>query len=191
MRYSGVLWIIWYAYWILSAGKRVRDTSESTVQRESLTGRAGYFAFLVAGFVLIFARRPIPHLENRLWPPSAIWLAVGLTIQALGLVLAIWARSILGKNWSGRISIGGNQELVVRGPYRMVRHPIYTGGLMAVLGTAIVSGQLRAFVGLILVVIGISIKILREERALRQHFGSAYEEYAMRVPGLVPGWPAS
>ncbi len=81
--------------------------------------------------------------------------------------------------------------MVVRGPYRVVRHPIYSGGLMAVLGTAIVSGHLRAFLGFTLVVVGISIKILREERALRHHFGGAYEEYARRVPGLVPGWPTS
>lgn len=191
MKYSLILWAVWYAYWIVSAGRRVRDTSESTVQRESLAGRAGYFTLLLAGLALIFARRPIFHLEQRLWPSSGVWLETGLAIQTLGLVLAIWARSILGKNWSGRISIGGNQELVVRGPYRIVRHPIYTGVLMAVLGTAIISGQLRAFLGLMLVVIGISIKILREERALRQHFGEGYEEYAKRVPGLVPGWPTS
>jgi protein-S-isoprenylcysteine O-methyltransferase Ste14 len=191
MKFSLALWAVWYAYWIVSAGRRVRDTAESTVQRESVAGRARYFVLLLAGFALIFVRRPIPHLEQRLWPGTGMWLAIGLTIQALGLVLAIWARSTLGKNWSGRISIGGNQELVIRGPYQMVRHPIYTGGLMAVLGTAMVSGQLRAFLGLMLVAIGISIKILREERALRQHFGEGYEEYAKRVPGLIPGWPAS
>ena len=191
MKFSLALWAVWYAYWIVSAGRRVRDTADSTVQRESVAGRAGYFALLLAGFALIFTRRTVPHLEQQLWPSSARSLAIGLTTQTVGLVLAIWARSTLGKNWSGRISIGGNQELVVRGPYRMVRHPIYTGGLIAVLGTAIVSGQLRAFLGLMLVVMGISIKILREERALRQHFGEGYEEYAKRVPGLIPGWPAS
>jgi protein-S-isoprenylcysteine O-methyltransferase Ste14 len=191
MKFSLALWAIWYAYWIVSAGRRVRDTAESTVQREPRAGRAGYYVLLLAGFALIFVRRPIPHLEQHLWSSNRAWLASGLAIQAFGLIIAICARWILGKNWSGRISVGGNQELVVRGPYRIVRHPIYTGLLMAVLGTAIVSGRLRAFLGFALIVIGILIKVRREERALRQHFENAYEEYARRVPGLLPGWPAS
>jgi len=191
MKYSLILLAVWYAYWIVSAGRRVRDTAESTVQRESLAGRAGYFVFLIAGFALIFVRRPIPGIELQLWPPGTFWMAIGLAIQAAGLMLAIWARSILGRNWSGRISIGGTQELIVRGPYRIVRHPIYTGVLMAVLGAAIVSGQLRAFLGFALVVIGLWIKIRREERALRSHFGAAYDEYSRRVPGLIPGPPVS
>ena len=180
---------MWYAYRIVSAGRRVRDTADSTVQRESLAGRAGYFALLLAGFALIFVRRPIPHLEQHLWSSTRAWLACGLAIQASGLIIAIWARSTLGQNWSGRISVGGNQELVVRGPYRIVRHPIYTGLLMAVLGSAMVAGRLRAFLGFALIVIGILIKVRREERALRSHFGVAYDEYSRRVPGVIPRWP--
>lgn len=147
MKYSLILWLVWYACWIVSAGRRVRDTAGSTVQRESWAGRAGYNALLLAGFALIFVRRSIPHLEQHLWSSTGPWLAGAVAIEAFGLLMAIWARSTLGQNWSGRIATGGDQQLVVRGPYRIVRHPIYTGLLIAVFGTAIVSGELRAFLG--------------------------------------------
>jgi protein-S-isoprenylcysteine O-methyltransferase Ste14 len=74
----------------------------------------------------------------------------------------------------------------VTGPYKLVRHPIYTGGLLAILGTAIVAGVSSALLGFGLTLIGIWIKLQREEAALREHFGPAYEEYSQRVSAVVP-----
>lgn len=187
MRISLILWAVWYAYWIVSARHRVRNTAENRVKREPLAGRIGYLGLMLVGFVLMFWRQPLPYLELRLWPSTGIWLAVGLAVQAAGLAFAVWARLTLGKNWAARITLGASQELVVRGPYRLVRHPIYSGLLFGVLGTAVVVGQMRAFFGLLIVAISVGIKIRREEAALRQHFSGAYQEYAQRVPALVPG----
>ncbi|HUJ95980.1 MAG TPA: isoprenylcysteine carboxylmethyltransferase family protein [Terriglobales bacterium] len=187
MKVCWILWAVWYAYWLVSARHRVRSTEGSPVKQESLAGRLGYQALLVGGFALMIWRWPLSQLQVRLWPSAGWWLAVGLTIESAGLAFAIWARRTLGKNWSARITTGSVQELIIRGPYQFVRHPIYSGLLLAVLGTAIVVGHIEAFVGLLMIYTAIAIKIRREEAALRQHFGTAYEEYARNVPALVPG----
>lgn len=185
MRISIYLWIFWYAYWIISARRRIRATEANPVKRESRAGRLGYLGLMVIGFGLLFWRREAFSLGH-LWPEGKIETAVGLAVQILGLGLAIWARQVLGGNWAGRVTIGGNQELVMRGPYRLVRHPIYSGLLLGLVGTAIIEGLGRGFVGVLLVLLGVAFKLRREEAALREHFGSAYQEYARRVPALLP-----
>lgn len=186
---SSALWVVWYVYWIVSARNRIRDTNDSIAKRESAIGRLGYTALVVVGFGLVIWHPLHPDLQKRLWPSSGEWVGVGLAIETAGLALAVWARQTLGKNWTGRITTGGSQELVVRGPYRFVRHPIYSGLLFAVLGTATVVGKPRAFLGFALMLVGVLIKLRREEAALRQHFGSLYEAYAERVSALIPAPP--
>ncbi len=142
---------------------------------------------MIFGFVLLFLPLGQPWLIKRLWPANELWLIAGLVIEIAGMLFAVWARHTLGKNWTGRITTGGSQELIMQGPYRLVRHPIYTGLLCAVLGTAMIIGDLHSAVGFAVLLISILIKLRREEAALRQHFGTAYEGYAQRVPMLLPG----
>ncbi len=142
---------------------------------------------MVAGFAFLFWHPPILYVEQGLWPSTGVCLAAGLAIEGIGLGFAIWARSTLGRNWAARITTGASQELVIRGPYRLVRHPIYSGLLLGILGTTIVVGRVRGLLGALLALAGVLIKIRREEAALRRHFGGAYEEYAKRVPALLPG----
>jgi len=182
-----ILWGVWYAYWIVSARKRIRSTEQSQAKRESMSGRLVYTVLMIGGFALLIWHFPQPALAKQLWPSAGAWLAAGLVVEIAGLAFAIWARHTLGTNWTGRITTGGSQELIMRGPYRIVRHPIYTGFLFAVLGTAIVIGRVRGFVGLAIFLVSILIKLRREEAALREHFGSAYEDYARRVSLLLPG----
>ena len=187
MNISLMLWIVWWAYWVISARKRIQSTQQAEAKREPRLGRLGYLGLMIAGFVLLFLKAEPINLQHPTWPTFSIRLIAGLSIQVAGLAFAIWARRTLGKNWTGRITTGGTQELVMRGPYRLVRHPIYSGLLLAVLGTAIVMGKWHAFLGFVLVVISVVIKLQREEGALRRHFGSTYEEYAQRVSLLLPG----
>jgi protein-S-isoprenylcysteine O-methyltransferase Ste14 len=189
VKYSIYLWAVWFAYWVISARHRVRDTTESTVQRETLVGRFSYAIFMWIGFILLFWRGPVPYVDFRLWPPSLALLLAGLAVQAVGLGFTVWARFTLGKNWSGRIATGGDQRLVTDGPYRLVRHPIYTGLLSALVGLTLVVGSFREVLGCVLGAAGILLKIRREETSVRRHFGSAYEEYARSVPALLPHWP--
>lgn len=189
MKYALILWAVWYAYWIVSARNRVRaKKDDASVRRESVTGRVAYSAVLLAGSVLLLLNYPRGFLDRRAWTSSLASIAIGLVMEAAGMAFAIWARQTLGGNWSGRITTGGSQELVIRGPYRIVRHPIYSGLLLAIVGTAFVRGDIRGLVGAALLFAGVLVKIRREEEALRQHFGPAYEAYERRVGGLLPGW---
>jgi len=187
MKFSVALWIAWYAFWVISARDRLRGEKTMPAQREPWVGRLGYLSVMLVGSALLFWRAPT-MAGKRFIPESVVLSALGLVVEAGGLAFAIWARHTLGKNWSGRITTGGAQELItVRGPYRLVRHPIYSGLLLAVLGTTLVMGVIRALLGFLLILTGVVIKVGREEAALRKHFGTAYETYAHRVPALVPG----
>jgi protein-S-isoprenylcysteine O-methyltransferase Ste14 len=188
LKYSIFLWAIWFAYWVVSARKRVRDTTASSVRRETLAERFTYGAFMWMGFILLFWRGPLPYGDSRLWPFSAGLLAAGYALQIAGLGFTVWARLTLGNNWSGRIATGGNQQLVTDGPYRLVRHPIYSGLILAVAGLSLVLGTSRGIIGFVLATAGFFLKIRREEASVRRHFGRAYEEYARHVPALFPNW---
>ena len=110
----------------------------------------------------------------------------GIAAQALSLALMIWSRRHLGRNWSGEISKKENHELVRSGPYRALRHPIYTGMLGMYLGTAMVAGRLHALLGFVLAAIAYVGKIPMEEKNMRELFGADYDEYARKSWALVP-----
>ena len=186
MKTSVILWIGWYIYWNVSANvsiyKQMRDVASTPVKREPWSGRIGYLSLMTLGFALLFWHPPVSYLNRGLWPINLGVLSAGLGVQAVGLAFAIWARYTLGANWSGRITVGGAQQLIVR-------HPIYSGLLFGTLGTAIVVGEVRGILGMLLVLAAVLIKIRREETALRGHFGREYENYAKHVPVLLPGRP--
>jgi protein-S-isoprenylcysteine O-methyltransferase Ste14 len=113
--------------------------------------------------------------------------AFGLVIEIAFLLLAVWARQLLGRNWSGAVAIKVDQALIRSGPYNFVRHPIYSGMLGAYLGIAIISGEVHALLGLILACFAYSRKIRIEEQYLSTVFGSAYVDYQAHVSALIPG----
>jgi protein-S-isoprenylcysteine O-methyltransferase Ste14 len=105
---------------------------------------------------------------------------------ALGLGFAVAARAWLGRNWSAEVTIKQNHELVRSGPYTIVRHLIYTGMLLELVGTALSVGKWRALVGLVLIVAALLRKLSIEERFMSEQFGEAYARYRAEVPGLIP-----
>jgi protein-S-isoprenylcysteine O-methyltransferase Ste14 len=176
------LWLAWALYWLVSA-----LSNKTTVRRESLASRLAYVLPLLAGGVLIGWRHlPWEWLNARLWPRSlaAYWL--GVTLLAAGLSFSVWARVYLGRNWSGSVTVKEGHELVRTGPYGYVRHPIYTGLIVALLGTAITSGTLRAAVGLAIVIASFLYKLRLEETFMRETFPDQYPGYAASVPRLIP-----
>jgi protein-S-isoprenylcysteine O-methyltransferase Ste14 len=141
--------------------------------------------FLVnSALFLILA--PIPGLRQQYLPASAIVTAAGLTIQLAGLLLAVWARCHLGRYWSGEIAIKLDHALVRSGPYALVRHPIYTALLAMYAGSAVVSGEWHAFVGLTLAVLAYARKVRLEEASLVKSFGAAYREYRSATWAVLP-----
>lgn len=177
---SLAIWILVSVYWEISA-RRAGDR----VRSEATASRMVHVLLVGLGQILLFA--PIPGLRARFLPATVGLVILGLVIGLASALLAIWARRRLGRNWSGAIATVADQQLVRSGPYRVVRHPVYTGLLGLYLGTAVVSGELHALLGLILVLIAYGRKIRMEEAHLRQLFGPAYDEYRTTTWALVPG----
>jgi len=176
---SALLWIAWQVYWGVSATK-----TASTVRSESAKSRALHQYLLLLGFFLLFA--PLPWLDHRILPVGTGWVYLGLAVQAAFFGLAISARRTLGRNWSGAITEKVDHELVRSGPYRFMRHPIYTAILGMFLGSALVSGDLHAFLAVAVVVATYLRKIRLEEQSLARVFGPRYEEYRRQTRALIP-----
>jgi protein-S-isoprenylcysteine O-methyltransferase Ste14 len=169
----GVGWIAFWIYWLVSA-----STSKESVRagwRPRLAGVGAIGAFLVAG-VLRSGGLPV-H--------SWILAAIGALLFVCGIGLAVWARVHLGRNWGMPMTQRAEPELVTSGPYRFVRHPIYTGLLTAILGTALVNNLLGLIVVAVLVAYFYYCGIV-EERNLVATFPKAYPEYRSRTKMLIP-----
>jgi protein-S-isoprenylcysteine O-methyltransferase Ste14 len=177
------LWIAWALYWLVSA-----VSNKSTVRRESLTSRLSYVLPLLVGGVLLGWRHAPwwEWLNTRLWPRSLTAYWIGVALLAAGLAFAVWARVHLGRNWSGTVTVKESHELIRTGPYGIVRHPIYTGLIAAVLGTAIASGTVRAALAVALFTASFLYKLRIEEAFMRETFPEEYPRYARAVPRLIP-----
>jgi protein-S-isoprenylcysteine O-methyltransferase Ste14 len=176
------LWLLFYAIWLLAA-QRVKETQrvETSFSRQAilLITILGYAMTLTSWFhVGPLALRFVPHTLG--------WVLAGVVIEALGIGFALVARVYLGRNWSGKVTIKVDHELISNGPYRLTRNPIYTGIITGVLGTAIAYGFLSGLVGLAMVLVAHLWKISEEERFLSEQFGPAYAEYRRRVKALIP-----
>ncbi len=177
------LWGAFFAYWFFSS----LVNKSASERKEPLASRLLYLALLGLGIALIaFDPLFLGPLLWRFYPASLIAEIIGLLITFAGLVFAVWARIHLGRYWSARITLSADHQLIQTGPYRMVRNPIYSGGLLAVIGTAIVVGQVRALIALLLILIAFLRKIWLEEKWLLERFGQQYVEYQKRVKALIP-----
>lgn len=173
------LWILFAAYWLLSALNR-----KKTKQRESIVQRLAYISpLLIAFFFLYNPRADFGWLATYFVPhtPEVRW--AGVAIMVVGMAIAVWARVHLGTNWSGVVTLKEGHELIRTGPYRNIRHPIYTGILIAFLGNAIVNGQVRGLIALAIIWASFFIKARREETFLAQEFGSKFDEHT-RLTGM-------
>jgi len=169
----GCAWIVFWIYWIAAA-----SSSKESVRsgwRTRLTGVSAVGVFLIAGVL---------H-GGSLAVRSLILSAIGALLFACGIALAVWARLHLGRNWGMPMTQRAEPELVTSGPYRFVRHPIYSGLLIAMLGTALVDNLLGLIVVAVLVAYFYSSGIV-EERNLAATFPKAYPKYRSRTKMLIP-----
>ncbi len=112
--------------------------------------------------------------------------ALGIAITLAGIAFAMWARVYLGGNWSSSVTVKVGHQLVRTGPYRFVRHPIYTGLISSLFGTAIVRHQVRGIIAVVLAYVGFKIKSRIEERTMISTFGAQYDEYSRTTGAIVP-----
>lgn len=176
-------WLGWAALWVALAAR-----SKRVARQEPAWSRVAHLAPLGVAVLLLSlpGLLPAPLVHHLL--PRAAWMApLGAVLVAAGLCFAIWARLILAGNWSGTVTVKQGHELVVTGPYRVTRHPIYTGLILAFCGTAVAIDAPRAWLAAALVAISFDRKRRIEERYMREEFGAAYDAYAGRVRAIVPG----
>ncbi len=175
-------WIVLAIYWAVSA-LRVKQMKYIAPMQVRLI----QLVFLVPGCYLLFVRHtPVPLLQMAVLPKTAAVAIVGVAVAWLGIAFAIWARYVLGSNWSSQVAIRENHELIQTGPYRSIRHPIYTGILAGTWGTAIAIGQLGAFIGVILITLGLAYKGKQEELRLQEVFGDAFRAHIQRTGMFLP-----
>lgn len=176
------LWLLFGAYWLVSALKR-----KKTKRRESVLQRVGYTLPLAASFYLIY--QPQVHygwLDTRFVPAGPFGEWFGVLLTAAGITVAFWARWHLGTNWSGVVTLKEGHELIRTGPYRTIRHPIYTGILLALLGTAITFGEVRGLLAMAIVWLSFYMKARREESFLSQEFGPNFAEHKQHTGMFLP-----
>ena len=176
-------WLLFAAYWLLAA-----FGAKKASKREPIGARLAYIAYLVVGFFLIYDFAP-PSLNflNHRFIPTDQWIRwIGACLTPAGTLFAIWARATIGKNWSAEVQIKRDHQLIRSGPYAYVRHPIYTGILLAVAGTALVVGEYRAILGVILICLGFARKAKKEEVFLSTQFGPAFDEHKRRTGFFLP-----
>lgn len=176
------MWLAWVVYWFAAA----RDV-KATARHESFASRMAHIGPLIVAVLLFWVNHlPLPFLYARFLPATALGFWIGTVIVAAGLAFAIWARVFLGRNWSGTVTLKDGHELIRSGPYRWVRHPIYTGLLFAFLGSAIALGQWRGLLAVLIVFVALWRKLRMEERWLGEIFGDEYARYRREVAALVP-----
>jgi protein-S-isoprenylcysteine O-methyltransferase Ste14 len=180
--YINTVWLLIAIYWILGIVR-----AKPTLKRESILSSALHVAVGCAAVALVWdPATGVGFLGHRLTSAAAWvqWLGLAATVSGCGF--AIWARACLGSNWSAMVTVKQNHELILRGPYAAVRHPIYSGILLALAGTAIAVGELRAFIGLGFAFIGFFLKSAAEERFMHEQFSDEYARYSQRVRRLIP-----
>lgn len=181
---SGMLWMLLALYWLISALNR-----KKTKRRESWAQRLLYVAPLAAAFFLLsraeFGRG---WMAEHFLPygPATQWSGVALT--ATGIAIAFWARWHLGANWSGVVTLKEGHELIRTGPYRRIRHPIYTGILLGMLGTVITQDQVRGIIALGIAWMCLYLKARREELFLTEEFGAKFEAHSKSTGMFLPRW---
>jgi protein-S-isoprenylcysteine O-methyltransferase Ste14 len=177
------VWCAWAVYWAFSS-----FSASAPKRKQTPFARLFHRAELIFAFALL----AVPELGvgwfgRRIVPWSEWQFESGAIMLIAGIGFAIWARVHLGQYWSGHVTLKPGHRLIRSGPYAIVRHPIYTGILLAVMGSAVAMDQYRGAVAVLIVAETFVRKLRIEERWLTEEFGAEYENYRKEVKALVPG----
>jgi protein-S-isoprenylcysteine O-methyltransferase Ste14 len=174
-------WVIMFLYWLYAALQ-----TKTTVRREAGARRIIYLILVISAFALVYSRYfNKGFLSAKIFNPVVYTEYAGLILCIASIVFAIVARWWLGKNWSGTVTVKKDHELIQTGPYRITRHPIYTGIFMGLTGAALIQAEIKDIIALVLLFTGLHIKMIKEEKFMAETF-PAYKEYAEKTKRLIP-----
>ncbi len=182
LQYVYAVWVVFFIVWLIASGRVKR-----TERQQSFPKQIPYILLNALGFWLLFIPQlRVGFLAARFVQYSPAIQYAGFAVTVAGAAFAFWARAIIGRNWSSTVTVKQDHELILRGPYQFVRHPIYTGMLTMILGTAIAIGEVRGLLALLSAFAGFRLKSLTEERFMTEQFGEQYTAYKRRVKALIP-----
>jgi protein-S-isoprenylcysteine O-methyltransferase Ste14 len=177
-----LLWLGIFVLWAIAG-----FASKKTVRPQfDLRARGPVWVVILAWFLLFNPQFRPGLLGSRFVPMTDAIAYTGFAITVAGLAFAVWARFYIGRNWDGLVALKEDHQLVRGGPYGIVRHPIYSGFMLATLGTAIVEGEVAGLVSTAMIVVAWGYKARVEEAFMIEQFGAEYEQYRRDVKGLVP-----
>ncbi len=174
-----LMFVAFYCYWIIAAvgaKKTIRVDRRGAIVR---------IVVVVTVFLLYTRTHLFARVALRTSMAHPLLPIAGLVLCLLGFALAIWARVHLGRNWGMPMSLKAEPDLVTSGPYRVIRHPIYSGIMLAMLGAACVGGA-PWLVAFVLTTPYFIYSALTEERMLVQQFPEQYPAYRQRTKALIP-----
>jgi len=182
------LWAAFGVYWMgVPLLNRAPAQGKSTHSGEFRLYRPLRLLILAVTFSLLFwGHAAVGFLGRRFAPTSAALAIAGFAAALLGLAVATWARINLGRYWSDKVVLQADHKLVRSGPYAYMRHPIYTGVLLGVAGTAVVLGEWRGVAAFLLLLTNYIIKARREEKILAQEFGEEFRLHQKQAGFLLP-----
>jgi protein-S-isoprenylcysteine O-methyltransferase Ste14 len=176
-----LLWFLWLLYWVVAA-----RTVKPIRQREPVISRLTFLVLSLLGIVLLIGHFRSGWLAQRVIGGGWIRYGVAVALVVAGLSFAVWARRVLGGNWSGTVTVKVDHELVQSGPYQVIRHPIYTGLLVAILGSGLAAGRLYGLLAFVCLLLGLVWKLRVEERLMAAEFGERYARYRASSWALFP-----
>lgn len=175
-------WIVLGVYWAVSALRQ-----KPTKKEEHFIERLWHLVpVMVAFFLLSRSDASYGWLGLRFVPASGTLSLLGLVLAGAGVAFAIWARWHLGANWSAVVSIREEHDLIRTGPYRAVRHPIYTGLLLAIMGTVLIVGEFRGLLAFAMVLAPFYLKARKEDAWLAREFGETFAGHAKQTGMFLP-----
>jgi protein-S-isoprenylcysteine O-methyltransferase Ste14 len=184
-----ITWLIFFAYWAGEvlyelATRRTKQVEKREPLAVALSSR---LTLWIAVFLVLttFAQKYYPFGASFL-PSTFITAYTGLAVGFCGIFFAIWARITLGGNWSADAVLKKGQTLVKNGPYGIVRHPIYTGITIGIVGPAIAENTVTGLIAIFFVLLFSYFRIKDEEKLMKEKFGSDYADYAKKVKAFVP-----
>lgn len=177
-------WIAFGVYWLIAA--RRRKAARESVS-ESLVYRVFRILLLLVTFTLLFGKwTAVGVLGQHFFPQKQSLAYFAFALALAGMAIAVWARISLGQYWSDKIVLKVDHQLIRSGPYARLRHPIYSGVLLGVAGSALLVDEWRGVLAFLLLLTNYTVKARREDKILAEAFVEDFAEHKRRAGFLLP-----